>query len=150
MSKPFRYYLRVRYPECDAQKIVFNARYGEYVDLASTEFMRAVIQKNNRISGEVEYKLVKQTTEWYASAKYDQILELSVYMTKLGNSSFTWITEIRIADSPDIICKVESIGVLVDPVTFEKILLPDDLKELLKEGAANQLTDHAGYLNTDR
>jgi acyl-CoA thioester hydrolase len=38
---PFRYYLRVRYSECDAQKIVFNARYGEYVDLAVSEFMRS-------------------------------------------------------------------------------------------------------------
>ena len=28
---PFRYYLRVRYIECDAQKVVFNSRYGEYV-----------------------------------------------------------------------------------------------------------------------
>ena len=28
----FRYYLRVRYIECDAQKVVFNSRYSEYVD----------------------------------------------------------------------------------------------------------------------
>lgn len=37
----FRYYLRVRYDECDAQKVVFNARYGAYVDLAVGEFYRA-------------------------------------------------------------------------------------------------------------
>lgn len=36
MTPPFRYYLRVRYGECDAQKVVFNARYGDYVDLASS------------------------------------------------------------------------------------------------------------------
>mgnify|MGYP003694517429 CR=1 FL=1 len=29
MSRAFRYYLRVRYIECDAQKVVFNSRYGE-------------------------------------------------------------------------------------------------------------------------
>ncbi|MFP5307388.1 MAG: acyl-CoA thioesterase, partial [Gammaproteobacteria bacterium] len=28
MGDSFRYYLRVRYGECDAQKVVFNARYG--------------------------------------------------------------------------------------------------------------------------
>ena len=28
MSRRFRYYLRVRYQECDAQHVVFNARYG--------------------------------------------------------------------------------------------------------------------------
>ena len=33
MALPFRYYLRVRYIECDAQKVVFNSRYSEYVDV---------------------------------------------------------------------------------------------------------------------
>ena len=38
MNQPFRYYMQVRYGECDAQKVVFNARYGDYTDLAATEF----------------------------------------------------------------------------------------------------------------
>jgi len=37
---PFRLLLRVRYGECDAQQVVFNARYGDYVDVAATEFYR--------------------------------------------------------------------------------------------------------------
>jgi acyl-CoA thioester hydrolase len=41
MSVPFRYYLRVRYIECDAQKVVFNSRYSEYVDVSVNEFLRA-------------------------------------------------------------------------------------------------------------
>src|SRR3979490_1096372 len=40
--EPFRYYLRVRYIECDAQKVVFNSRYGEYVDVSINEFLRAI------------------------------------------------------------------------------------------------------------
>src|SRR5262245_38413749 len=35
---PFRFLLRVRYGEVDAQKVVFNARWGDYVDLAVTEY----------------------------------------------------------------------------------------------------------------
>ena len=42
MNQPFRYYLRVRYIECDAQKVVFNSRYGEYVDVSINEFLRAI------------------------------------------------------------------------------------------------------------
>ena len=42
MSLPFRYYLRVRYGECDAQKVVFNARYGDYLDISLLEFLRAI------------------------------------------------------------------------------------------------------------
>ena len=40
----FRYYLRVRYIECDAQKVVFNSRYSEYVDVGFSEFLRAAGQ----------------------------------------------------------------------------------------------------------
>ena len=38
---PFRYYLRVRYIECDAQKVVFNSRYSEYVDVGFSKILRA-------------------------------------------------------------------------------------------------------------
>ncbi len=32
MTTPFRYYLRVRYQDCDAQNVVFNSRYSDYAD----------------------------------------------------------------------------------------------------------------------
>ena len=37
---PFSHRLRVRYGECDAQGIVFNANYLAYVDVALTELWR--------------------------------------------------------------------------------------------------------------
>ena len=43
MSGHFRYYLRVRYGECDAQKVVFNARYADYIDLATTELAPTIV-----------------------------------------------------------------------------------------------------------
>jgi acyl-CoA thioester hydrolase len=42
MVGPFLYYLRVRYGECDAQKLVFNARYADYVDIATGELLRVI------------------------------------------------------------------------------------------------------------
>lgn len=89
MTDRFRYYLRVRYGECDAQKVVFNARYGDYVDLATSEFFRAVGYGQAIASGEVDFQLVKQTVEWKAPARFDQVLEVSVSAKHLGNTSFT-------------------------------------------------------------
>ena len=97
MAYPFRYYVRVRYGECDAQKVVFNARYSDYCDLATTEFLRAAGYGDALISGDLDYQLVKQTIEWKAPARFDQVLEVSVRATKLGNTSFTIGTEFRIA-----------------------------------------------------
>ena len=48
MTERFRYYLRVRYQECDAQKVVFNARYGDYIDQACIEFLRAALPEATR------------------------------------------------------------------------------------------------------
>src|SRR5258705_4747270 len=93
----FSYYLRVRYGECDAQKVVFNSRYGDYVDLATAEYFRALGYEKEIQSGELDYQLVRQTMEWRAPARYDQVLELSVAARHLGNTSFTLVTEFRFA-----------------------------------------------------
>jgi acyl-CoA thioester hydrolase len=39
----FTMLLRVRYGECDAQQVVFNARYAYYIDIAMTEYFRAAV-----------------------------------------------------------------------------------------------------------
>jgi acyl-CoA thioesterase FadM len=36
--------VRVRFAECDAQNVVFNARYGDYVDVAVSEYYREVTE----------------------------------------------------------------------------------------------------------
>src|SRR5512132_1800272 len=97
MSGYFRYYLRVRYGECDAQKVVFNSRYADYVDLATAEYFRALGYEKEIQNGELDYQLVRQTVEWRAPARYDQILELSVAVRHIGNTSFTLFTEFRFA-----------------------------------------------------
>ena len=58
----FSYFLRVRYGECDAQKVVFNSRYGEYVDLAAAEFLRVLGFEHEIQTAELDYQVVKQTT----------------------------------------------------------------------------------------
>jgi len=45
MTAPFRYYVRVRYQDCDAQHVVFNSRYSDYADLACFEFLRAALPR---------------------------------------------------------------------------------------------------------
>ena len=93
MTHPFRYYLRVRYGECDAQRVVFNPRWADYFDIGSVEFFHALGFGEALASGVLEYQLVKLTLEWKAPARFDQVIELSIYTTHLGNTSFTVVTE---------------------------------------------------------
>jgi acyl-CoA thioester hydrolase len=144
-NPPFRYYLRVRYIECDAQKVVFNSRYGEYVDVSVNEFIRAIGMLPEFTDGHLDFQLVKQTIEWKAPARFDQVLELSIAATRLGTTSFTLVTEFRIAGEERVIVTVETVYVLVDGRTLTKLPLPDALRAALQEGAAARITDHAGY-----
>ena len=147
--QPFRYYLRVRYGECDAQKVVFNARYGDYVDISTSEFFRALGFGEALASGELDFQLVKQTFEWKAPARFDQVLEFSVFARSLGNTSFTLATEVRIAGDARLIAAVETVYVLVTPHTLTKMAIPDSLRAAMEKGAPGAVIDHAGYLAGD-
>ncbi|MBX7164788.1 MAG: acyl-CoA thioesterase [Pirellulales bacterium] len=142
----FRYYLRVRYSECDAQKIVYNGRYSEYVDLATTEFLRAMALGDSMISGQFDYKTVRQSIDWRASARFDDVLEISVRTLNLGNTSFSASCEFRRAGSTDVIATSETVYVMVDAVTLDKTPIPGHLREILQRGAPGKQIDHAGWL----
>jgi len=144
--QPFRYYLRVRYIECDAQKVVFNSRYAEYVDVAINEFLRAIGVLPDFIDGSLDFQLVRQTIEWQAPARFDQVLELSVAAIRLGTTSFTLGTTFRIAGEEKPIVTAETVYVLVDARTLTKLALSDALRAAIESGAARQVTDHAAFL----
>lgn len=146
MSNHFRYYLRVRYGECDAQKVVFNARYAEYVDLATSEFLRALGYGAQLISGELDFQLVKQTIEWKAPARFDQVLEISAFARSLGTTSFTLAAEFRVAGHERVIATAETVYVLVQQHTLTKTPISPDLRTALQNGAQGLTTDHAGYV----
>jgi acyl-CoA thioester hydrolase len=141
----FSYFLRVRYGECDAQKVVFNSRYGEYVDLAAAEFLRVLGFEQEIQTAELDYQLVKQTTQWRAPARYDQVLEISVSTKHLGTTSFTLATEFRIAGEEALIATSETVYVHVDTHTLKKAPIPTRLREALERGAAGKAVDHAGH-----
>jgi acyl-CoA thioester hydrolase len=146
MPERFCYYLRVRYHECDAQKVVFNARYAEYTDLAVTEFIRKLGYGEALLQGEIDYQLVKQTIEWKRPARFDQVLEMAVSTSRLGNTSFTLQVEFRVAGSSTPIAVAETVYVMVDHKTLEKRSLPEEFRTALERGAPGLVTDHAGYL----
>ena len=148
--QPFRYYLRVRYAECDAQKVVFNSRYAEYVDVGLNEFLRAAGVHSQFVTGPLDFQLVKQTVEWRAPARFDQVLELSIAPVRLGTTSFTFGTDFRIAGSDPVIVTVETVYVLVDAKTLTKLPIPDPIRKPFSEGAAGRIVDHAGFTSAER
>lgn len=147
MSDRFHFYLRVRYGECDAQKVVFNSRYSDYADVSCMEFLRAVGLGEVVTTGGLDFQVVKQTLEWKSSARFDQVLDISVRSSHLGNTSFSLLAEIRIAGYEAVIATIETVYVLVTAGTLAKTSLPAYFRAALENGAPGKTIDHAGYLS---
>jgi acyl-CoA thioester hydrolase len=146
VSAPFRYYFRVRYGECDAQHVVFNAKYGEYFDMAATEFLRAAVAPADPFDGTFEWQVAKLLVEWKSSARFDDVIEVAVRCVKLGTTSFTLGFELRKAGAPGVLVTGETVNVHVDKATWAKRPMSEAMRTLLMTGAAGKQTDHAGYL----
>src|SRR5262249_47113392 len=93
-AQPFRYRLRVRYGECDVQKVVYNARYADYVDLAATEFLRAV-WGDAIFSGGYDYQVVRLVLEWRTALRHDEIVQVTVSTSRIGTTSFVLAMDLR-------------------------------------------------------
>jgi acyl-CoA thioester hydrolase len=147
MTPKFRYYVRVRYQECDAQHVVFNARYGDYIDLACSEFLRAALPSARDVfDGTFESQTVRQVIEWKAPARFDDVLEVSVWASRIGTTSFTLSFELRRAGDGTLLVTSETVYVHVDPRNFAKRSIEPRMRSALELGAQGKSTDHAGYL----
>ena len=140
---PFRYLLRVRYGECDGQRVVYNGRYGDYVDIAAGEFLR-VVWGDAVFGGGYDYQLVRQLIEWRASLRYDEIAQISVSLARVGTTSFVLAMDLRPLGASRPCAAAETTYVLTTEGELAKCAIPDDLRRRLADGAPGVVIDHAG------
>lgn len=145
MATPFQYYLRVRYSECDAQQVVFNARYGDYVDLATTYFLQTVLSKHQMAWQELDYQMVKYHIEWQAPARFDEVLAIGVEVVQVGTTSIALRSHIHQAKDDTPVAKADTVAVVVDSHTLQKTPVAEPLKQALLAGAPGAWVDHAGW-----
>ena len=127
--------IRVRYGECDAQGVVFDARYADYADIAATEYIRALIGNyQTLIDAGFDNQVVNLTIDWFASARFDDVLELGVAVEHVGNSSFRLKTDCKkvLADgSFALLATMRTTYVVVDNKQFTKQAIPEAMREHL-------------------
>ncbi|HET8731746.1 MAG TPA: thioesterase family protein [Moraxellaceae bacterium] len=145
MSSPFCTLLRVRYGECDAQQVVFNARYGDYVDVALTEFFRALFGSYQALLAQgLDGQVVRMATDWKSSARFDEVLAMEVSTSRVGTTSYTLLVRISEYFSGRHVADVEIVYVMVDAERKEKVTVPDDVRHRLLAGAPGERVDMAG------
>lgn len=143
--KPFRMLLRVRYYECDAQQVVFNARYGDYADTAVTEFFGYTVGGyKSMLERNIDNQVVRQAIDWQSPASFDDVLSISVETARVGNTSFTLSLQFQQYPSGKPVASSEITYVLVSADRHEKTPVPDDFRQQLLTGAPGQVVNFAG------
>jgi YbgC/YbaW family acyl-CoA thioester hydrolase len=153
--------LRVRWAEIDAQKIVFNGHYLMYFDTAIAGYWRALAlpyaQTMEYLQGDLFVR--KATLEYEASAQYDDILDIGVACTRVGNSSLLFRGGAFRQDRLLVSC--ELVYVFADPRTQTSKPVPQQLRDVLqgfeagkpmvevRTGNWEDLGAHAGPIRTE-
>ena len=87
----FTHRLRVRWAEVDPQQVVFNGHYLTYLDVASSDYWRAVglpyPDAFKHAGGDIFVR--RNTLEYHAPARLDDWLDIGIRCERIGNSSLT-------------------------------------------------------------
>lgn len=120
----------MRYAECDPQRIVFNANYFAYFDVAMTELWRAALGGYEVMTGKgVDMVVAEASARFRAGARFDDELELNVSISRLGSTSCTTRHLVR-RDGATLV-EGELRHVFVDSATLGKIEIPAWLRRAL-------------------
>jgi acyl-CoA thioester hydrolase len=127
---PFSHELRVRYGECDAQGIVFNANFLAYVDVVLTEIWRASMGSyDTLLATGVDTVVAECNMRFRAPGRFDDVLRIEAGFDGLGTTSTTLKLWFRRGD--DLLCDAEIRYVFVNIETWEKAPIPDEVREKL-------------------
>ncbi len=125
--------VRVRWMECDAQGIVYNGAYLGYLEIGQAEYYRNLGFAIYIIpqSGYFDFAVVKSTQEFKAPAKVDEIIELHVRVSNIGNTSLTLNLEIYPAGGDRLLTSIEAVYVGYDATSETTKRVPDDIRRLV-------------------
>ena len=124
---------RVRWGDVDAARIIFYGAYIRFFEFAETELFRAVGLPYGVMFDELDVWLPRAHLEcdFRRAAQLDDLLEVSVYVGRIGTKSLRLNFEVRRKGVEEIIAEAHFILVAVRRDTFRTVVVPDELKRRL-------------------
>lgn len=123
----FRHEVRIRYADCDAQRVVYNSHYLTFVDDAFDTWLRSFDPDFESRGWEVMLK--KAEVVWHSSARLADVMVLEVSVQRWGNSSFD-VHAVGHVDDHHIFDST-IVYVAVDAHQYRPTPIPDDLRAFL-------------------
>ncbi len=133
---------RVRWGDVDAARIIFYGAYIRFFEFAETELFRAVGLSVGKLFDETDIWLprVHLECDFHNAARLDDLLEVSVYVLRIGNASMRLNFEVRRKGEETLIATAHFVLAAVKRDTFETVPVPQDLRDRLAPYTAKQET----------
>lgn len=124
---------RVRWGDVDAARIIFYGAYIRFFEFAETELFRAVGLPYSVMFDELDVWLPRAHLEcdFKRAAQLDDLLEVSVYVGRIGTKSLRLNFEVRRKSEPEMIAEAHFVLVSVRRATFETVIVPEELRRRL-------------------
>jgi len=129
---------RVRWGDVDAARIIFYGSYIRFFEIAETELFRAVGMPYGKVFDELDIWLprVHLECDFKRAAQLDDLLEVSVYVGKIGTTSLRLNFEVRRKGDDGkieeaLIATAHFVLVSVRRESLEPIPLPEELRNAL-------------------
>ncbi len=133
MSLKFTIQERVRWGDVDAARIIFYGAYIRFFEIAETELFRSVGLAYGEIFDVLDIWLprVHLECDFRRAATLDDLLEVSVYVGRIGTASMRLNFEVRRNGEAEIVADAHFVMAAVKRDTFETVPIPQQLRELL-------------------
>ena len=131
---PFKYsaLTRVGFSDTDAQGIVYYGRYLPYFDLARVEYHRHLGMLKLE-SGEHEFVMRASTVEYFAPARFDDLLEVFIRLSRLGRTSATYQCAAYRVEDDVLMVTAQQTLVLVDLDERRSAPIPESYRRRVRE-----------------
>jgi YbgC/YbaW family acyl-CoA thioester hydrolase len=144
-SWKYRIEERVRWGDVDAARIIFYGAYIRFFEFAETELFRAVGLPYGVMFAELDIWLPRAHLEcdFRNAAQLDDLLEVCVYVGRVGTKSLRLNFEVRRKDEQQMVAEAHFVLVAVRRNTFESVPVPDELKRRLAPYTQPAVTEAA-------
>ena len=129
---PFKYsaFTRVGFSDTDAQGIVYYGRYLPYFDAARVEYHRHLDMLRLETGG--EFVMRASNIEYFAPARFDDLLEVFIRVSRIGRTSATYeMAAYRVEDDVLMVTAAQTL-VLVALDERRARPIPDVVRERIR------------------
>jgi acyl-CoA thioester hydrolase len=126
---PFKFssLTRVGFSDTDAQGIVYYGRYLPYFDVARVEYHRHLELLEAEFEGELVMRAAN--VEYHAPARFDDLLEVFIRVSRIGRTSATYEMAAYLVEGDVLMVTADQTLVLVDLAERKACPIPDVFRE---------------------